>query len=326
MTNLLELEKLKMVFYAKRELFRSVGVKAIDGVSLNIEKGQTVALVGESGSGKTTLGRLSLRLLEPAAGRILFDNRDLTQLREEELIWFRKRAQAIFQDPYSSIEPFMSIYQIIEEPLLIHGMANSADRKELVHKVLEDVRLTPAENFASKYPHELSGGQRQRVGIARAVVLKPEYIVADEPVSMIDASSRSEILQVLKDLQEKLKIAFLYITHDIATARYFSDRIAVMYLGRIIELGPPDDVTEEPLHPYTKALIAAVPEPDPANRFRERPVVPGEPPDPINVPPNCRFHPRCPSFMEGKCDMMDPALREIRTAHFVACHLYGLDA
>lgn len=323
MTNLVELKNLKMVFYTKRELFRSAAVKAIDDVSLNIEKGQTVALIGESGSGKTTLGRLSLRLLQPTAGRIIFDNRDLTQLREEELIWFRKKAQAIFQDPYSSIDLFMNIYQILEEPLLIHGITNSADRRDLVHQALEDVRLTPAENFAAKYPHELSGGQRQRVGIARAVILKPKYIVADEPVSMIDASSRSEILQVLKDLQERFKIAFLYITHDLATARYFSDRIAVMYLGRIVELGLPDDVIEEPLHPYTKALIAAVPEPDPANRFRERPVVPGESPDPINVPLACRFHPRCPSFMKGKCDMADPALREIRKAHFVACHLYG---
>jgi len=323
MANLVELENLKMVFHAKRELFRSVAVKAIDGVSLNIEKGQTVALVGESGSGKTTLGRLSLRLLQPTAGRILFDNRDITQPKEAELVWFRKRAQAIFQDPYSSIDPFMSIYQILEEPLVIHGMTNSDDRRALVHKVLEDVRLTPAENFVSKYPHELSGGQRQRVGIARAVILKPEYIVADEPVSMIDASSRSEILQVLKDLQQKFKIAFLYITHDIATAKYFSDKIAVMYLGRIVELGPPDDVIEEPLHPYTQALIAAVPEPDPANRLKERPVVPGEPPDPSNVPPYCRFHPRCPSFMKGKCDVVDSALREVRTAHFVACHLYG---
>ncbi len=270
---MIRLEDVKMHFTVRKGLFKTTTMKAVDGVSLKIGKGEILALVGESGSGKTTLGRLTLRLMQPTAGRIFFENQDITNLHEAKLKLFRRRVQAVFQDPYSSIDPFMNIYQIVEEPLIIHRIGDEKERREHVYKTLEDVRLTPPQDYAEKYPHMLSGGQRQRVGIARALVLNPEYIMADEPVSMIDASSRVEILQLLKRLQETYNIAFLYITHDIATARYFSDRVSVMYRGRVVESGPSEKVIEKPLHPYTKQLIAAVPEPDPSNRFRERSVV-----------------------------------------------------
>lgn len=299
---LVRLEGIEMLFHSRKGLFRSVTVKAVDGVSLSLDRGETVALVGESGSGKTTLGRLSLRLLRPTSGRIFFDGRDVTDVEEGELKWFRRRAQAIFQDPYSSIDPFMNVYQIVEEPLIIHKVEDG-DRRELVYRALEDVRLIPAEDFASKYPHTLSGGQRQRVGIARALILRPDYILADEPVSMIDASSRVEILRLLGGLQEKYKVTFLYITHDISTARYFSDRIAVMYLGRIVELAPSDQLVREPLHPYTAALIEAVPEPDPSNRFKERKITFGGSPNSAGK-----------DVFEG----IQPVLREVKRGHYVA--------
>ncbi len=323
MIELVKLSEVKVHFHVRRGLFTSLAVRAVDGVSLGLHKGEAVAVVGESGSGKTTLGRLSLRLAQPTSGRIFFDGKDITDLEETELALFRRRAQAIFQDPYSSINPFMRVYQTVEEPLIVHKVSDSDQRRQLVNKALEDVKLTPAEEFASKFPHTLSGGQRQRVGIARAIVLSPEYVVADEPVSMIDASSRIEILRVLKNLQEKYGTAFLYITHDMATAKYFSDMIAVMYLGRIIELGLSREVINDALHQYTKALIQAVPEPDPKNRFRERQVIAGEPPSPIDVPRGCRFHPRCPRFMKDKCDVTDPLLQEVTPNHLVACHLFS---
>ena len=228
----------------------------------------------------------------------------------------------MFQDPYSSIDPFMSIAQTLEEPLVIHGYGSADERTALVHQSLEDVNLSPAEETAAKYPHMLSGGQRQRVGIARALILKPDFILADEPVSMIDASSRAEILYLMRGLQKTYGITFLYITHDIATARHFSDRIAVMYAGRIVEMGPSDRIIEEPLHPYTDALIRAIPEPDPANRLRQRPVIPGEPPSPTEPPPGCRFNPRCPHAISGTCEVIDPPLIEVAPRHQAACHLH----
>ncbi len=320
MPPLVLMQDVKVQFATRRGLFRSDLVRAVDGVSLALEPGETLSLVGESGSGKTTLGHASLRLVPLAEGRLVFDGRELSCNRDSRLLWFRRRAQAVFQDPYSSLDPFMSVQQILEEPLAVHGLG---DRLERVHDVLQDVRLTPVDEFAEKYPHMLSGGQRQRVGIARALILRPDYIVADEPVSMIDASSRVEILELLRELQARYRIAFLYVTHDIATARYFSDRMAVMYLGRIAEQATPASVLDDPLHPYTQALIAAVPEADPTNRLRERDVVPGEPPSPVNVPPGCRFHPRCPRFMPGVCDVAEPELAEARPDRLVACHLYG---
>ena len=319
MAALLQLEGVSVHFAVRRMLFRSLPVRAVEEVSLSLDRGETLAVVGESGSGKTTLGRVSLRLAPLAAGRLIFDGADLSRVPESRLKGFRRRAQMVFQDPYSSVDPFMNVYQLLEEPLIIHGQG---DRVTRVHKALEDVRLTPTEEFVQKYPHMLSGGQRQRVGIARALILNPDYIVADEPVSMIDASSRVEILSLMWDLQQQYGMAFLYITHDIATARHFSHRIAVMYLGRIVEVGSPQDVVNEPLHPYTRALIAAVPEPDPTNRLHQREVVPGEPPSPAKAPPGCRFHPRCPHFMPGLCDVVTPPLQEERPGQRVACHLY----
>jgi len=269
---MMRLEEITMIFTSRKGLFRSSSVKAIDGVSLDIGKGETVALVGESGSGKTTLGRISLRLIKPTQGRVYFEDTDITDLDNTQLKFFRRRAQAVFQDPYSSIDPFMTVFQIIEEPLIIHGIASGKERAEQIFKSLEDVRLTPPQEISEKYPHLLSGGQRQRVSIARSLVLNPRYIVADEPVSMIDASSRVEILDLMKKLQDKYSISFLYITHDIATAKYFSNRLAVMHKGKIVEIGQSAEVVNNPVHPYTKRLIEAVPEPDPSNRFRDRSV------------------------------------------------------
>ncbi|MCL7389614.1 MAG: ABC transporter ATP-binding protein [Thaumarchaeota archaeon] len=320
-SELIRLENVKMYFESRVGLFKTIPVKAVDGVYVRILRGEALALVGESGCGKTTLGRLSLRLLKPTSGRIIFDGVDITDKDEKELKWFRRRAQAVFQDPYSSINPFMTVREIIEEPLILHRIGNNEERLEMIAKALIDVKLTPIEEFMGKYPHMLSGGQRQRVGIARALILKPEYIVADEPVSMIDASSRAEILYLLKELQEKYKISFLYITHDIATAKHFSDKIAVMYLGKIVELAEARELVRNPLHPYTKGLIEAVPEPDPSNRLRERKVILGEPPSPVNPPSGCRFHPRCPYRFEP-CDKNEPELKEEKTNHYVACYLY----
>jgi len=322
---LIRLKDVKMYFQSRKGLFKTVEVKAIDGISVEIDKGKTLALVGESGSGKTTLGKLTLRLLKPTEGRVFFEDLDITDLEEVYLKSFRRRAQAIFQDPYSSIDPFMNVYQIIEEPLAIHHIGKKDERKKMVQKALEDVRLTPTQEFSKKYPHMLSGGQRQRVGIARALILKPEYILTDEPVSMIDASSRVEILQLMKSLQEKYGITVLYITHDIATAKYFSDRIAVMYSGRIIEIGPPEKIISEPIHPYTIRLIAAVPEPDPSNRFKERGVVEGEPPNPSDLHWGCRFEPRCDLKKEENCKSKQPTLVEVKPKHYVACFLKEKD-
>ena len=326
MPGLVELADVVVRFHARTGLFRTVAIDAVDGVSLTIEAGETVALVGESGSGKTTLGRASLRLVRAASGSVRFDGRDITGVPERELKGFRRQAQAVFQDPYSSLNPYRTVRETVEEPLAVHGIGTPQERTDRARKALEDVQLRPADGFLPMYPHLLSGGQRQRVSIARALVLEPRYVVADEPVSMIDASSRAELLYLLRDLQQTYGIAFLYITHDIASARHFAGRIAVMYLGSIVEIGTPEAVVERPLHPYTRALIDAVPEPDPANRLRERPVVPGEVPSAADPPAGCPFHPRCPRFMAGRCDLARPALREAEPGHFVACYLYEDEA
>lgn len=322
MNSVVEMREVTMHFPVRSGLFGTLLARAVDGVSVSVQRGETLAIIGESGSGKTTLGRISLGTIEPTSGHVLFDGKDIASLKGRELLGFRRRAQAIFQDPYSSLDPFMNVSQILEEPLRIHGIGGRAEREERVNRALKDVRLTPEEEFTSKYPHMLSGGQRQRVNIARALMLSPEYIVADEPVSMIDVSSRAEILGIMKALQQRHGLTMLYITHDIATAKNFADRIAVMYLGRIVEQGAASRVVAEPLHPYTIALIEAVPQPDPSNRLRERGSIRGEPPSPSRIPPGCRFHPRCSFFMPGTCDVIDPPLIDIREGRRVACHLY----
>ncbi|MGB9728116.1 MAG: ABC transporter ATP-binding protein [Nitrososphaeria archaeon] len=319
---ILKLENVKTYFFLPKGLFKTIVVKAVDGVSLEMKRGESLAIVGESGSGKTTLGRTAIRLIEPTEGRIIFDGKDITHINDEkEMKMFRKSAQIIFQDPFMSLNPYMTIREILEEPLIIHGYNDAEERKEIIVKSLIDVKLQPPEEFLLKYPHMLSGGQRQRVGIARAMVLNPKFIVADEPVSMIDASSRAEILYLFKSLQEKYNLTFMYITHDIATAKYFSDNLAVMYLGKIVEYGPSREVILNPKHPYTSALITAVPDPDPKNRFIYRKVISGEIPSAVNPPKGCRFHTRCP-YKFDPCDKSEPSLIQVNLNHVVACHLY----
>ena len=318
----LRIDGLSVTFFVRKSFFSSRPISAVTDVDLSLDKGETVALVGESGSGKTTLGRATLQLAPISAGRIVFEGIDIAGLKGKELLSFRHRAQAIFQDPFSSLSPYMRVGELVEEPLVIHGPKDRSEREAMVLTALEQVKLSPAADFVEKYPHTLSGGQRQRVSIARAMVLEPDYLVADEPVSMIDASSRAEILYLLADLQKQRELTFLYITHDLASARHFADRIAVMYAGRIVELAAPDRLVDDARHPYSKALLAAVPEPDPANRLRQRPVVGGEPPDAGALPDGCAFHPRCPVAIAGTCERVVPPLIELADGHQVACHLY----
>ncbi|WP_291764839.1 ABC transporter ATP-binding protein [Caldivirga sp. UBA161] len=313
--------RLRMWYTMRASLFSKPRyVKAVDDVSISIGRGETMAIVGESGSGKTTLGRVLIRLLKPTGGELFFDGKDITHEEDSNLLWFRRRTAIVLQDPFSSLNPYHNVKFIVEEPLIVNGV-DSRERDELVHKALEEVKLTPVNDYLYKYPHQLSGGQRQRVSIARAIVTRPDFIVADEPVSMLDASVRVEILTILKGIQERDKIAFAYITHDISTAKYFSDKILVMYAGKMAEIGPYRDVIKEPHHPYTQALIEAIPDPDPKNRFSERKVVAGEPPNLANPPSGCRFHPRCPYAMDI-CRREEPPMVEVKKGIYVACWLY----
>lgn len=304
--------------FSGQELF----VRAVDGVSFNIKRGEIFGLAGESGSGKTTTGRLLLRLIDPTSGNIYFEGRDLAKIPDRELKPLREKMQIIFQDPYESLNPRMTLIDIISEPLRVLGKASSeAEVEERVRKILEEVELMPPEEFLHRYPHELSGGQRQRVAVARAFVLRPEFVVADEPVSMLDVSIRAEILDLMFTMVEKYNASFLYITHDLALARHMCDRLAVMYLGKIMERASTEKIVYESLHPYTKALIAAVPIPDPTSK-RIEVVIKGEIPSPINPPPGCRFHTRCP-IAEEICHEKEPPLIDHGDNHFAACHLIG---
>lgn len=296
-------------------------VHAVDGVSFDIKKGEIFGLAGESGSGKTTTGRMLLRLIEPTSGKIILDNQDITKIPENKLKPFRKRMQIVFQDPYESLNPRMTVFDILAEPMQIQGNHKESEIKARLKKVLEDVQLVPPEEYMHRFPHELSGGQRQRVATARALVLDPEFIVADEPVSMLDVSIRAEVLNLMVDLVKKYQVSFLYITHDLALARHICDRVGVMYLGKMMELGSVEDVIINPMHPYTQALIAAVPLPDPTSR-RIEVVIKGEIPSPINPPSGCRFHTRCPKYIGDICRTKEPPLADVGKGQLVACHLY----
>jgi peptide/nickel transport system ATP-binding protein len=320
--DLLEVEDLKVYFPIKSGLVfdRHVGdVKAVDGVSFEIKRGETLGLVGESGCGKTTVGRTILRLYEPTEGRIVFEGKDIASLSQSDMRKLRGRMQMIFQDPYSSLNPRQSVGNLIAEPLKIHGIAMGDNARARAEELLDIVGLP--KSATARYPHEFSGGQRQRIGLARALALNPDLIVADEPVSALDVSIQAQMVNLLEELQEEFDLTYLFIAHDLAVVRHISDRIAVMYLGKIVEVAGADELYASPRHPYTMALLSAVPIPDPkVEASRERILLKGDLPSPANPPQGCRFHTRCPFRQPDRCDTEDPELRTLADGHVAACH------
>jgi oligopeptide transport system ATP-binding protein len=317
---LLELKNIKTHFPINKGVFSKVvnHVKAVDGVNLTIFKGETLGIVGESGCGKSTLGKTLLKLNDPTDGQIIFEGKNITDFSRKQMRSIRRDIQIIFQDPYSSLSPRMTVGDIIEEPLVIHNMYDAKKRKSKVQELLEIVGLSPYHY--DRYPHEFSGGQRQRIGIARALAIRPKLIVADEAVSALDVSIQSQILNLLVDLQKEFDLTYMFISHDLSVVKHISDRIAVMYLGKIVEITDSDKLFENPRHPYTKSLLSAIPVPDPLAK-KDRIILKGDLPSPSNPPSGCTFHTRCPMRFEG-CDAHIPSLKEIDDDHFVSCHLF----
>lgn len=314
---LLEVDNIKKYFPFKKGVIKKTkgNVKAVDGLSFKIYEGETLSLVGESGCGKSTTGRVIMKLLEATEGKVIFEGEDITNYSPEKIRPYRKEFQMIFQDPYASLNPRMTIKEIIEEPLLVHDLEET-QRVDRITNLLEEVGLS--KHHLNRYPHEFSGGQRQRIGIARALAVDPKLIIADEPVSALDVSIQSQILNLLKDLQEQHNLTYLFIAHDLSVVEHISDRVAVMYLGRIVEMTSRDNLFQTPLHPYTKALISAVPVPDPTLK-RDRIVLTGDIPSPANPPSGCTFHTRCP-FAQDICKKENPEFKDYGDEHFVACH------
>ncbi len=318
---LLKVDDLKMHFPIYRGVFqRQVGaVHAVDGVTFDVKRGETLGLVGESGCGKSTTGRTILQLYKPTAGQVHFDGVDLVSLKGEEMRKTRRKLQMIFQDPYASLNPRMTVEQIVGEPLMVHNVATGKEIEERVKHLLELVGLNPA--FSTRYPHEFSGGQRQRVGVARALALQPSFIICDEPISALDVSIQAQVVNLLEELQSQFNLTYLFIAHDLSMVRHISKRVAVMYLGVIVELTDRDELYKSPLHPYTQALLSAVPIPDPVlDAQRRRTILEGDVPSPVNPPSGCRFRTRCP-IADKICAESRPEFREVKSGHFVACHM-----
>jgi peptide/nickel transport system ATP-binding protein len=320
---LLDIDDLHVWFELRRFGFGRAGyVKAVDGVTFVVHSGETIAVVGESGCGKSSLMKTILGLYKPTRGKVVFEDKDLSELDGKGMHWYHSHVGYVQQDPYGALPPFMNVKKILEEPLIVGGVKNKDERLQRIRKSMEEVKLSPVEDFLLKYPHMLSGGQQQRVVIARAMIMEPRFLVADEPVSMLDASVRVEILKLLRGLQETHNLSVIYITHDLSTVSYFSERIFVMYAGNLVEKASVREVLDNPLHPYTVALLTGTSEPDARNAETFKQIPPGEPPSLVNPPTGCRFHPRCPKFMPGICDVKEPPDFEPLPGHQVKCWLY----